>query len=80
MPSMDLLPINYDEFIYEPYTPEPVQEPRFHADGNWFSLLQFEPMRAKSDMSTPSFTELLVGLSFTTMMGLEDSCGSSDSQ
>lgn len=73
MSPMELLSLNYDEFLYEPSVQEPVLELRFPVESASFGLLQPRPSQAESSTSSPVFIKLPTELSFTVLMGLEDS-------
>lgn len=81
---MDFPSVNYKEFLHEPYILEPILEPRFPVESASFGPSQAKPGQAKLSQAEPStssttFTKLPVGMSFTALMGLLDSRGSSDS-
>lgn len=79
LPPMDLPPINYKEFLHEPYIPKPVPEPRFPVESASFDPSQPKQSQAEPSVSSLAFTELPVEMSFIALMGLETSRGSSDS-
>lgn len=75
---MDFPPVNY-ELLHKPYIPEPVLEPWFPVESLSSGPSQAEPSHAEPCMSSLIFIVLPTKMSFTTLMGLEDSHESSDS-
>lgn len=77
LPPTELPPINYEEFLHDPCILKPVLEPRFFVESAPSKPSQPEQSQTKLSTSPLAFTELHAGMSFTALMGLEDSRGSS---